>query len=100
MILVTGELRLKPESVEQLRAAMRTVITANRQEDGCLLFAFGEDVLEPGVIRIVERWRDWDALAAHDRAPHVVAWRAALKDSGAVVGRDLVAHEASNPRAI
>ncbi|MEJ0013531.1 MAG: putative quinol monooxygenase [Bauldia sp.] len=100
MIIVSGELRLKPERVEKLRPAMRTVITANRREDGCLLFAFGEDVLEPGIIRIVERWRDWDALAAHDRAPHVVAWRAALKESGAVLGRDLVAHEASNPRPI
>ncbi len=99
MIIVTGELRLAPASVEQLRPAMRTVITANRREDGCLLFAFGEDVLEPGVIRIVERWRDWDALAAHDRAPHVDAWRAELAKVG-VLGRDLVAHEATNPRPI
>ncbi len=30
MIIVSGELRLKPESVEKLRPAMRNVITANR----------------------------------------------------------------------
>lgn len=99
MIIVTGELRLAPENVERLRAAMRTVIAANRREDGCLLFAFGEDVLEPGLIRIVERWRDWAALAAHDKASHVVSWRAALKEVG-VISRELWAHEGSNGRPI
>jgi quinol monooxygenase YgiN len=99
MIIVTGELRLAPGNVERLRPAMRTVIAANRREDGCLLFAFGEDVLEPGIIRIVERWRDWAALAAHDKASHVVTWRAALAEVG-IVSRDLWAHEATNGRAI
>ena len=99
MIIVTGELRLAPENMQRVRPHMRAVIEANRAEDGCLLFAFGEDVLEPGLIRIVERWRDWDALAAHDKAPHVVAWRAALKEIG-ILGRDLLAHEGSDARPI
>ena len=99
MIIVTGELRIAPANMERLRPHMRTVIEANRKEDGCLLFAYGEDVLEPGVIRIVEHWRDWPALAAHDKAAHVVAWRAVLKEVG-VLGRDLVAHEGVNGRPI
>ena len=80
MIVVTG--RLAPANVERARPHMRTVLTATRSEKGCLLFAFGEDVLDPGLIRIVERWQDWPSLAAHDKAPHVVAWRAALKEIG------------------
>lgn len=99
MIIVTGELRLAPENMERLRPHMRTVIAANRKEDGCLLFAFGEDVLEPGLIRIVERCRDWEALEAHDRAPHVVTWRAALKEIG-IISRDLMAHDGTNGRPI
>jgi quinol monooxygenase YgiN len=58
-----------------------------------------EDVLEPGVIRIVERWRDWQALTAHDMAPHVLTWRAALKEIG-VVSRNPMAREATNGRPI
>ncbi len=99
MIIVTGHVRLAPENVERARPHMRTVIEANRKEDGCLLFAYGEDVLEPGMIRIVERWRDWAALAAHDKATHVVAWRAALKDIG-VLGREVIAHEAGEERTL
>jgi len=99
MIIVTGELRLAPGNVERLRPHMRTVLETSRKEAGCLLYAFGEDVLDPGLIRIVERWEHWASLAAHDKAPHVVTWRAALKEVG-IVSRDLWAHEGTNARAI
>ena len=62
LILVTGHFRIPPEKVDALRPHMREVIEANRKEDGCILFAYGEDVLDPGMIRVVERWRDWPSL--------------------------------------
>jgi quinol monooxygenase YgiN len=99
MIIVTGELRLAPENVERLRPAMRAVLETSRREAGCLLYAYGEDVLEPGLLRIVERWQDAASLAAHDKAAHVVGWRAALKEVG-VISRELWAHEASDGRTI
>lgn len=99
MIVVTGELRLAPENVAKARPYMRAVLAATRKEDGCLLYAYGEDVLEPGLFRIVERWRDWDALDAHGKAPHVGIWRKALKTIG-VLNRDLMAHEAEDGRPI
>ena len=99
MIIVTGELRLAPENVERLRPAMRAVLETSRGEPGCLLYAYGEDVLEPGLLRIVERWEDAASLAAHDKAAHVVVWRAALKQVG-VISRELWAHEGSNGRPI
>ena len=99
MIIVTGHVRLRPRDMERVRPHMRTVLEANRKEDGCLLFAFGEDVLEPGLIRVVERWRDADALAAHGAQPHVIAWRQALKEIG-VLERDLIAHDAENGRPV
>ena len=72
---------------------MREVIAANRKEDGCILFAYGEDVLDPGLIRVVERWRDWDSLAAHGRSTHVATWRKALGAAG-MSEREVFAHEA------
>ena len=58
MILVTGHVRLAPGNVEPARPHMRNVLEATRNEPGCILYAFGEDVLDPGLIRIVERWQD------------------------------------------
>jgi quinol monooxygenase YgiN len=78
---------------------MRALVEATRREDGCILYAFGEDVLEPGTIRIVERWRDWPSLEAHGQAPHIAAWREALK-SVAVESVEVLAHAAGEERIL
>ena len=99
MILVTGHLRLAPEDMERARPHMRAALAATRKEPGCLLYAYGEDVLDPGLVRIVERWQDWPSLRAHDKAPHVVTWRAALKEIG-VIDREVLAHEGGEVRVL
>ena len=99
MIVVTGHIRLAPENMDRIRPHMRKVLEATRKEPGCLLYAYGEDVLDPGLVRIVERWRDWSALEAHGETPHIVVWRAALKEIG-VVERELMAHAAGEERVI
>lgn len=99
MILVTGHIRIAPQNVERARPHMRKVLETTRGETGCILYAFGEDVLDPGLIRIVERWQDWPSLAAHDKAVHVDAWRAALKEIG-VIDREVTAHEAGASRSL
>ncbi len=99
MIVVTGNLRIAPEDMDKARPHMQAVIEATRKEDGCLSCAYGEDVLEPGFVRISQRWLNWQALEAHAKTPHVVAWRAALKEIG-VLHRDVVAYEAGEAREL
>lgn len=76
MILIIGTVRLPPENVGRARDAMAAMVAASRAEDGCLDYAYAEDVLDAGLIRVSERWRDRDALAAHFKTPHMAAWRA------------------------
>ena len=78
---------------------MQAVIEANRKEDGCILFAFAEDVLDPGMIRIVERWRDWPSLEAHGHSAHIATWRTAIQ-AASVVDREVIAHETSEERVL
>ena len=78
---------------------MRAVITATLKEAGCLLYAFSEDVLEPGTIRIAEKWESWEALKAHGAMPHLADWREALKSIG-VRGREIFAYEAGEARPL
>jgi quinol monooxygenase YgiN len=99
VIIVTGHVRLAPHEMNRIRPHMRTVLEATRREPGCLLYAYGEDVLEAGLLRIVERWRDWPSLEAHGASPHVLAWRAALKEVG-VVDREVIAHVGSEARTL
>lgn len=99
MIVVTGLLRIAPDKVEAWRPHARRTLEATRQEKGCLVYAYAEDVLEPGLIRIVERWADWPSLEAHGKAPHMTVWRAALKEIG-VIEREVTATEAGETRAL
>lgn len=99
LILVTGHLRIAADAVDALRPHMRALVEATRQEDGCILYAFAEDVVEPGTIRIVERWRDWPALEAHGKAPHIAAWRDALGGTK-VESVEVLAHAAGEERVL
>ncbi len=99
MIIVTGHVRIAPDQVEGLRPAARRTLETTRKEKGCILYAYGEDVIDPGLIRIVERWEDWPSLEAHGKAPHMDDWRAALSKID-VLEREVVAHEAGEERAL
>lgn len=93
MIVVSGHIRVRPEKMDELRPFMRAALEGTRREKGCLLYAYGEDVLDPGLIRIVERWESWEAIEAHGEAPHIAAWHEALRAAGGTLERDIQAHE-------
>ena len=95
MIVVSGHIRVRPDKMDELRPSMRAALEATRKETGCLLYAYGEDVLEPGLIRIVERWQSWAAIAAHSKTPHIKAWADAREAAGGTLERDILAHEVS-----
>ena len=79
--------------MDELRPSMRAALEGTRKEKGCLLYAYGEDVLDPGLIRIVERWESWEAIDAHTTQPHIKAWSAAREAAGGTLERDIWAHE-------
>jgi len=63
------------ENLPAIRPLMRKVVTATLQEDGCLSYAYAEDITEPGLIRVSETWRDRASLARHFEAPHMAEWK-------------------------
>lgn len=99
MLLITGSFRFPPENMDEARLAMATMLTASRTEQGCVLYAFAEDVLDPGLIRVSELWSDKAALAAHAATPHMAEWRAAGAGLG-ISGRDISLYEVGEPQAI
>jgi len=99
MLLITGTIRLPADRLDAARPAMAAMITASRAEDGCLAYSYAEDVLEPGLIRVHEQWRDRAALDRHFAAAHIHAWRASWAELG-IGDRDLVLWEAGEPQRI
>lgn len=94
-VVVGGHVRFKAGDLAALRPAMEAVLTTTRGEDGCEVYSYAEDVLDPGFIRIFEIWRDMDALNAHSAAPHIAVWKAACAKFG-VSERRVIAYEVAS----
>jgi quinol monooxygenase YgiN len=94
--LIVGTVRLPPENFAAAKEVMTAMIAASRGEEGCLDYSYAEDVAEPGLIRVSERWRDRDSLALHFASPHLAAWRAAWPRLG-ISDRNLVLYEVGDP---
>jgi quinol monooxygenase YgiN len=99
VILIVGTVRLPPENLDRARPVMEAMMAASRAEDGCLDYAYSHDLVEPGLVRVTEAWRDREALAAHFKAPHLAAWRAAWPELG-IGERRLALYETAGPESI
>jgi quinol monooxygenase YgiN len=80
MIIVEGWARIGADAIAQLQPAIRTVVTATLAEDGCISYAMSQDLSDPDVLRIAEKWVDDAALASHFQAPHVATYNLALAE--------------------
>jgi quinol monooxygenase YgiN len=98
-VTIAGTFRVPPQNLAAFKTHMKAMLDASRAEDGCLVYSYAEDVLEPGLIRVFEAWRDQAALDAHIKAPHMAAWRAAWPGAGAGE-RSLKVYEVAAERAI
>ncbi len=99
MIVINGTVRIPEGSLDACRPAMKAMVDGSCAEDGCLFYAYAEDVLVPGLIWISEAWRDQPALKAHAESAHMAAWRAA----GAALGlhdRKLTVYEVASSRPL
>ncbi|GAB4065741.1 hypothetical protein GCM10028777_16300 [Angustibacter speluncae] len=81
---VVATIPARPEAVEAVREALRTLAAATRTEDGCLGYDLHESVADPGTFVTVERWTDQASLDAHLAGPNVAAAFSAAE--GALAG--------------
>ncbi len=93
MIIIEGSVRVPPDRIEAARPAMEAMIRASRAEAGCIEYAYSLDVLDPGLVRVNERWESREALAAHFKTAHMAAWRAQFASLG-ITDRSLRLYEA------
>jgi quinol monooxygenase YgiN len=81
MILVTGSILARPETIEELLALSLEHVTRSRAEPGCRSHAVHRDAENPLRLVFLEEWDDRAALAAHFAVP---ASRAFVKAAGAL----------------
>jgi quinol monooxygenase YgiN len=98
-VSVLGTFRIPPASLESFRPLMRKVVEASRAEAGCIAYAYAEDVLEPGLIRVSELWESRAQLEAHQAAPHMSEWRLEREKLG-MTERNLTVYAMSGEAAL
>jgi quinol monooxygenase YgiN len=98
-LIVAGTVRVPAENLGGLRPHMAAMMAASQAEDGCFDYNYAEDVTEPGLIHVFERWCDQAALDAHFKTAHMVNWRAVWASFG-VSDRRLFAYEVASERPL
>jgi quinol monooxygenase YgiN len=69
MLIVTGSVQARPDSIDEILALSLVHVRRSRQEPGCLLHSVHRDAEDPLRLVFLEHWRDADALRAHFRVP-------------------------------
>lgn len=78
MLIVLAKVKIGEGTLEQAREAMAAMVAASNAEAGCIAYAFAQDLGDPSLLHIVEKWQDDAALAAHFATPHMAAFGAAV----------------------
>ncbi|UVO52758.1 putative quinol monooxygenase [Sphingomonas sp. SUN039] len=98
-VVVLGDVRCASGEIDRMQEAIDTQVRATRAEDGCELYAFSRDVLDPEVLHIAEKWRDHAALTAHFATPHMAVFNAEL-GAAKVVSMSVKAYDAEGERVL
>ena len=97
MLLIVGTVRLPPGNLPAARPVMARMVAASRDEDGCVEYAYAEDILDPGLIHVKELWTGQAALDRHFASGHIAQWRAAWPELG-IGDRALRVYDVAEPR--
>lgn len=76
MYAIWVSVRVKPDKREQFLAGIEDdAICSERDEPGCVRFNVLQDQSDENQFYFFEVYRDEDAFAAHQQAPHYARWR-------------------------
>ncbi len=78
MLLIEGWLKLVSGEFEKVREQAIAMVEATNQEEGCIHYSFAQDIADPDLIRISERWASQEALAAHSASAHMAEFNKAM----------------------
>ena len=83
MIIVTGSVTARADSLDSLRQASIDHVHRSLAEDGCLYHSVQADCENPLRLFFYERWRDMAALKLHFTQPGTATLLAAIRDHAA-----------------
>jgi quinol monooxygenase YgiN len=89
IIIISGTIDFPPDKVMPALEAGRPLIDGAYTEDGCMDYDWCPDPRVPGRVRVFERWRDAECLAAHFKSRWYNDMRMTLAQYG-ILGADVL----------
>jgi len=83
MIVVSGTVTARPETLDQLLAAALAHVRRSRTEPGCLRHVVSIDAENPLTLIFYEEWQDRAALDAHFQVPGSLEFMRAMRSLAA-----------------
>ena len=78
MIVITAIVQSTAADIDAMREAIAEMEAGSRAEDGCHDYTFLQELSNPDVLRINEKWESMDALKAHFATPHMAKFNEAM----------------------
>ena len=88
MISVIASVRVKADRIPEFIEIFKSNLPKVRKEEGCIEYFPAIDIdsglpvqkLDKNVVTIIEKWENVEALRAHLKTPHMLAYREKVKD--------------------
>jgi quinol monooxygenase YgiN len=94
VIVVTGRVRTDDSKRDELVRIANDVVTASREDPGCIGYRFYRQMDDGDAYLFVEEWESLEALRAHFATAHIATFMQAIP--AAIVGApDVQFHEVS-----
>ena len=78
MLIIAGTFRISAESRDASWKAAREMVAETVKEPGCHAYRFTQDIDDPTLMHLFERWESEDHLRSHFGTPHMARFQAAL----------------------
>ncbi|HIZ15678.1 MAG TPA: antibiotic biosynthesis monooxygenase [Candidatus Tidjanibacter faecipullorum] len=76
MITIVARNIVRDGKREAFLEAVRPLIAASRSEEGNIAYDLYEDINEANAFCFIEKWKDPEAIAAHNASSHFREWMA------------------------
>ncbi len=80
MLVIAGTFKMDPSDRDAFLDAARAVMAETLKEEGCHAYSFTPDILDPGLVRLFEKWDSEANLGPHMKSDHIRAFGRATKE--------------------
>jgi quinol monooxygenase YgiN len=97
MLVIAGTFNVEPSDRDAFLEAAKAVMAETHKEAGCHAYCFTPDILDPGVVRLFEKWESEENLKPHMKSDHIRTFGRALKELK-VKGQEITVYEVASEK--